>query len=306
MSKLTNRKVLLSRIQQAAGTPANPGVADAMLVSNLSYKPGTANMIKRDRAYPDFTQSTQGVEPVHSEISFDVDLSGSGSRGVPPLWGVHMRAAGCAEYVKDGAYTKYVPVSTGFEKLTHKFNWDGLEQVIADSMATMSVKMDAGKEPMLTFSYQGLFAPQTDTALENVGSHLKSFIDPETVNKSMTQCTLHNKTVVMNSFQFDLGNTLLFADKPGRIGVDITGRACTGKIQIEADTIAHADWVTRFRNKTLSSLGIRHGNKRGNRNVFFSQLVQLGEPTTTDVNGILHYDIPLYFTGTTPFYLKVA
>ena len=85
MSKLVKQEGILVKIETTPGTDAVPTAADdALLVENIGWSFAGARMLERGAV-----KSTLGkLQPIFAgtlmEITFDVELKGSGTAGVAP------------------------------------------------------------------------------------------------------------------------------------------------------------------------------------------------------------------------------
>jgi hypothetical protein len=296
MSRLSNKQLLLAKIETSYNVDPTLAAANAMLVTNLAFVPDAGNMIARNRAYPNFGQSQQGRDTSSSTLGFDVDVAGSGAAGTPPLYGALLRACGLTETITAATKVVYTPISDTFESIQARFNWDKVAQVLGGMRGTVGFKAEAGKEPSWSFAFTGLYNPPSDAAFTNgVATVLNSFVDPVTVNSANSTFSLLGISAVLNSLSITFGNKTVFNDKPGRAGVDLVDRVAIGTAVVEADTVAFADWQSLCRAKTIGAMHFNQGTVSGNIVTADSAFVQIGAPTYTDVNGDLHYSIPLYF-----------
>jgi hypothetical protein len=296
--RLTRKQLLLARLETVYGTAPTLDVNQAMLVHNLSFKGASSSMLSRPRAYPDFQVSSMGVAPSPQSLSFDVEAAGSGAQGTQPLWGRFMRACGMGEFVPDdSSYVDYYPLSAPFpSSISEKFNWDGTAHLLTGARGNVTFSAEAGKEPLFSFAFTALYNVPTDTALLDVTDRLNDFLDPETVSDYQTAFALFGKQAPLSALTFDLNNTVSFRDKPNLASVDITDRPQpNGKATVEASQVADVDWFSLYKAKTLGTLQFAHGRTKGNKIAIGSPYVQLGEPNYTNVNGVLHVELPLYF-----------
>ena len=91
-------KILLAKIEAIYGTDAAPtGAANGILAVDVSFNPMQGSDVSRNLERPFLgAQGTVATE-LHAELSFKVELVGSGTPGTPPAWGVLLRACGVAE-----------------------------------------------------------------------------------------------------------------------------------------------------------------------------------------------------------------
>jgi len=145
----------------------------------------------------------------------------------------------------------------------------------------------------------GLYADWSDTAPPaGVGAELENFVNGVEVNKANTTFTLGGVAVVFDKFEFDVGNTVIFRDRPNAAYIAQTDRKASGSITFEANTVATQDWANGVANETTYALALTHGIVGGNIISLSAAKVQLGEPSYTDLQGVLGLTFPLSFVRT--------
>ncbi len=94
---IRNTVILLKPEVTYALDPVPTGAADALLVSNLSINPFNVTAVDRDliRSYLGASESLLGSRYV--EMSFDLELTGSGTVATAPPWGKSLLACAMAE-----------------------------------------------------------------------------------------------------------------------------------------------------------------------------------------------------------------
>lgn len=297
-TRLSGKQLLLSKIETSGNTDPTVAATNAILCSNLSVTPNAGNAIVRNRAYPNFGQSTQGHEVENSSLSFDVDIAGSGAVGTAPLYGPLLRACGFTETITASTKVVYTPKSSTFETLWSSFNADGTAHILGGMKGTVSAKFEANKEPQFTFNFMGLYHAPVDVAfLTGVATTLGSFVDPVTVSSALDTFTLFGSSPVLNSLTVDWGCKVVFNDKPGRSAIDIVDRTSTITVVVEADSVANMDIDSMVKNKTTGAMHMTHGNSAGNIVTVDATLVQILKAEYTDVNGVLHRTLTLAPVG---------
>jgi len=103
---------------------------------------------------------------------------------------------------------------------------------------------------------------------------------------------------VFDKFEFDVGNTVIFRDRPNAAYIAQTDRKASGSITFEANTVATQDWANGVANETTYALALTHGIVGGNIISLSAAKVQLGEPSYTDLQGVLGLTFPLSFVRT--------
>jgi hypothetical protein len=294
--KLSARKVLVSNIEASYGVD-NASSGNGILASNFTFAPMAATVTKRQRAYENFGSDPSLIAQKHATIGFDCEVAGSGAAGTAPLYGPLLRSCGLMETVVADSDVTYTPISSNFESTAHHFFYDSLEQALTGTRGTCSLKISGGALPMFTFSLTGLWAAATDSAPPDVHADLEAWINAGEVNVTNTDFSLFGIDVVLDTLTIDIGNTVIFRDRPNAAYIAITDRAMTGSASFEATDVSVEDWQTMAATMTTGALALEQ-NTSGGAVTIAAPNVQLGNPTYTDTNGILHVTVPLVFCRT--------
>ncbi|HZZ13122.1 MAG TPA: hypothetical protein VFE79_20745, partial [Paraburkholderia sp.] len=249
-TRLSNKQLLLSKLETTYNTNPTLNGPQAILASNLSFAPNAGSAIPRDRAYPNFGKSQQGMETPYSTLSMDVDMAGSGAAGTAPLYGPLLRACGFSETITASTSVEYSSISGSFESIYQRFNWDGVAQDLGGCRGKVSLKIEANKEPAWTFAFSGLYHPPADISfITGIPTTLNAWIDPVTVSLANTTFSLFGVNSALSSLSIDWGQKVTFSDKPNRAGIDMTDRVVTATAVVEAASVASIDWDTKVATK---------------------------------------------------------
>lgn len=310
--KFFSKKVLLAKLETTYGVAASGiGASNAMLVSNFSMKPMALTVEKRQRAYPNFGADPDMMAQKHVTMQFEVEAAGSGAAGTAPFYDALLQACGLSSTVSASVSVAYAPISTGQKSVTLSFFWDGLNRVVTGAMGSLKLTLQGGKLPMFQFSFTGLWADATDTAAPSVTSDLAGLSDYGVeVSFANTSIAFGNASVTYGAssggqinvtadkFEMDLGNSVIFRDRPNAAYVALTGRTAKGSITFEQTTVATEDWQAMVAASTTLPFGFQHGITAGNKIFLSAARVQLGEPSDVDLQGILGVTFPLGFIRT--------
>lgn len=296
MRKVRNTAVL-AKIETAYGTDAAPtGAADAILVTEASFNV-TYNNVNRDllRGYLGGSEQLAGTR--WAEISFSVELAGSGTAGTAPAWGRLLRACAFAETVTADDRVEYNPISTSFESLTIDYFIDGVRRKALGCRGNVNITMNEGERPMLRFEFVGLDAgasAQTTPTLT-----LTSWRQPVVVTDvntgdirlggTYTAGALSGGTVYPSrGLTLNVGNNVARIALLGNQSVDITNRDTTGQMQLELTAAQEVTLLSEVNSNTLRSLGLDHGTAAGHRITVWAPNVQLINPQYQDYEGRSH------------------
>jgi hypothetical protein len=152
---LKTRAVLLAKAETTYGVDAAPtAAANAILVENLAFSWDGARMAERVPV----RASLGKVKPVFAgtlgQLTFDVEIKGSGAAGTAPELGVLLKACGFAETIDAGVSVTYKHASSAHASATLYFYEDGLLYVMtgARGMPTRSLQTGAVGKYSFTFS----------------------------------------------------------------------------------------------------------------------------------------------------------
>jgi hypothetical protein len=85
MALLTRKRLILAKIESTYGTDSTPGGTEAILVRNLEITPLQADVVTRDLIRPYLGNFEQILANQRVEITFEVELAGSGAAGTARL-----------------------------------------------------------------------------------------------------------------------------------------------------------------------------------------------------------------------------
>lgn len=200
-----------------------------------------------------------------------------------------------AETINIGVDVQYDPVSSGEESVSMYFYMDGILHKLIGSRGNIKISARANENPMLTFSFIGLFVDPTDAA--NPTLTLTGWTAPIAVNKANTPTfTLHTFAAVMASLELDLGNVMAHRDLVNSESVQIVDANGSGAVSIEAPALATKDFFAIAKAGTLGALQLIHGTVAGNIVQVDAPKVQVGAPGYGDSDGVAMLNMGLTVT----------
>lgn len=296
--KISTKKVLLSKAEVTYGTDPVPTAANAMLVSNVTLKPMAASTDKRQRAHPNFGADLDHIAALYRTLQFDIEMGASGAAGTAALYDCLMQACGMSSTNSADVSQTYAPISSGQPSATEYFFWDGLKAALVGSRGNLKMAFAGAQLPQFTFMMSGLYSALTDTAAPDVHTEEEAFINAQEVNLANTVFTLGGFSAVMDKLDLDIGNSVIFRNRPNASYIALTDRKGTGSVTIEATTVAAKDWFSLAASDTTVALNLVQGTTAGNIITVAAPKVQLGTPDFTDLNGVLGLTIPLTLVRT--------
>lgn len=236
---LTNREVLLLKVESAYGTDAVPVEAtDAMLVENLAWANEGLRMNERPavRANINMLQHVYGGRL--GSITFDVELKGSGGAvDVPPEIGPALRGCGFLETINAAVDVTYTPASTGHESVTIYYFQDGIRYILTGCRGNVSFSLETGAVGKASFTFTGHIALPTDVALAS--PTYDGVVPTALINVPFT---VGAYGAVIAALSFDMSNTIAtppdISATDGYSEVQLTQRDVNGSFDPEAVIVA--------------------------------------------------------------------
>lgn len=296
MAKLYRKKVLLAKIETTYGTDPTPtGAANAILTKDLTISLMQGNAIDRniDRQILGGDASIHGAP--YTQCSFAVELQGAGTAGTAPAYGPLLQACGFSETVNTSTSVVYSPVSTGFKSVTLYFNIDGILHKLTGARGNVAFAMSPGGLPYMNFTFTGIRAAPTDTALPT--PTLTAFKTPLLVNDANTPTfTLHTFAATVEKFDLDLANEIVYRNVVGDESVQLVDRKPSGSVSLEEQALATKNFHSLVLSSTVDALQVVHGTAAGYIVQLDAPKVQLLSPSYSESNGILMLDLKLNLT----------
>ena len=293
MPLLTRKRVILIEAESSYGTDPNPGATDVVLVRDLSITPQSSDVVNRDVVRPFLGASEQLLANTSVEVSFSVELAGSGAAGTAPRYGAALKACGLSETVASGTSVTYAPVSSSFSSVTIHYNTDGVRHKVTGARGTVVLNASVGEIPSLDFTFTGIYNAPDDSALPSVtyGDQATPLVFK---NGNTTSFQLLSFSAALMSLSMDLGNSTVYRELVGGTKeVIITDRAASGSVSIEAVALSSKDYfAAALTDSSLGNLSITHGTTAGNIVTFSSTKVHIGDVAYGETDGIQMLEIP--------------
>lgn len=300
MALLARKKTILVKTEATYLTdPVPTGAANAILVRNLDLTPQEADFADRDLIRSYFGNSEQLPGATRGMLSFEVEMSGSGTVAVAPAYGPLLRACAMSEVVTvTTGPTTYAPISAAIESVTIYFNVDGVFHKFLGARANVSLSWSIKNIPVYKFSFTGVYVAVADAAIPT--PTYTAFIKPLQVsNVNTTPFTLHSYSAVASDLSIDFGNQVVHRSLIGGAeSVLITDRKVSGSVTIEATTVTAKDWFAICKAATIGAIDITHGTVANNKVQVTSSGVQLANPRYSDQDGIQMLQMDLRFVPT--------
>lgn len=301
---LFRNKTLLAKVESVYGTDPTPTGTDAVLTSNLQIQPYAGPTVSRDN-----DRSTLGGQTVVNtdpqvQITFDVEIAGSGTPTVVPAYDNVLRACGFS--VTPASPTSggqiYSPLSSSFPSVTFWFYHDGQRHVINGARGNMSLNLARGAIPRYSFTFIGRYA--RPTAASPSGVNVTDYVAPLAVTDTNTPTfTLGGSPLTdlkAESFTLDMGNNVISRNIINSNEIFITDRAVTGTTVCETVLPTTKDWfaggIESHAGVTTLALNLIHGTSAGNIVKITAPAVQITSVAQQESDGLLVYSFGLSFT----------
>lgn len=298
MPQYTRKRLILAEIESTYGTDPSPTGAEAILVRNLEITPLQAETVSRNLVRPYMGQSDQLLAQTRVEVTFEVELAGSGTAGTAPAYGPVLRSCGLSETIVATTSVTYAPESSGFESTTIYFFNDGIRHKVTGCRGTFSMSAEVGQIPFISFTMTGIYnAPTDESAPSPTYSNQAAPLIFKNGNTS--SFSIFSYSGCLQSLNFDIANSVVYRELVGCTKeVIITDRAPAGTCVIESPSIATKDFFTIANGSSTGSISFLHGTTAGNRVTFTAAQSDLGSPTYSDMDGIQMLNLPFIATPT--------
>lgn len=299
-------KTLLAKLEVTYGVDPTPTAADGIQTKNLSIQPYLGNMITRDLDRETLGAQVQINTNPHVEVSFEVELAGSGTAGTVPGYGRLLRACGFAEtVVTTPASVTYKPKSDGFDSIAlyylQRNDAGGFQcQKITGCRGTVAFTVDRAGIPVMKFRFLGFYQRPTDIA--TIAVNRSAFIDPVYVSKENTVLTLGAYTARASAFNVDVANAIAVRSVTGDRSAVISNRNPTGSATVDAPKLADKNFFQSAESHngvSLEAVKLTHGTVAGNIIEISAPKVQISTIAGADSDGELAYQLGMTFVPST-------
>lgn len=249
MSMFVKKSILLAKAETTFGTDPTPAEAlDSLVVADLEIKETLAPVERNVHwAYLGQIPSLGGER--YAEVSFKLDLYGSGAINVAPRVGALLKACGLAETVQSGTSVTYTPTSSNISSCTLYIWKDGRRHVVSGCRGTGKLTYDAGKFATMEFTMNGTY--NLPTVVANPTCTFESTAKKPPVCLSSNFTYNSKTTLITKSVELDFGNTLAkkvsLSAASGITGFEITERkpmvTIDPEAQVETSYFFRSDWL---------------------------------------------------------------
>ena len=299
MPKLHRKRSILAKAESSYGSDPTPtGSANYVQVIDLNIEPIVSDEVSRDLIRP--YMGNYEVIPANTRVNvtFDVEMSGSGSAGTAPEYGAILKACGLSETVVSSTSVTYAPVTTPSDSVTLFVNYDGIRHKVTGARGTFSLNCEVNNIPRISFSLTGIFNAPTDTALPTVtvSNQASPLIFK---NGSTSNFAIFGFAAALQSWNLDFNNEVIYRELVGGTKeVLITDRRPSGTAVIESPALSAHNFFTDYTGTSTGTNTWLHGTVAGNKVTVSCPQTDLGQPTYEESDGITMLSLPFMATPT--------
>jgi hypothetical protein len=295
---LFKKKILLAKLETTYGVDSTPDGSNAIITKNLSINPYEGNRVGREIDRPTLGNDLEFNVGAYVTLSFDAELTGSGTAGTAPAYGLLLRACGFSETLIPGPdpepRVEYQPISENFESATFYFIQGSQEHKVTGCRGTVKFNGAKGAMPSMSFTMTGIWNAPTDIGSAPTPNYTE-WQTPVPVTAANTPVyQIGSYDCIAESFDLDMSTNVVYRNVIGSESVQITDRTPSGQLTIEAPDLATKDFfsaVASHDGVTTETLKVQHGTTDGAIIEFDAPVVQLSGISFSDSDGILHYQM---------------
>ena len=293
----------LETVYGVAGSPIPKGSANSVLTVGVAITPYAGPTVSRN-----FDRATLGNQTMintnpGAEVTFGVELAGSGTAATAPAWAPLLKAcgfSGAAASPTSGGWI-YSPLSTAWPSVSLYLEIDGFMHEVLGARGTVSFTLARGQIPMMNFRFMGKYTRPYAGAHSGVST--TAYKSPIAVtNENTPTFTFAGKSFKAESFTLDMANALVHRNVINGNEVMITDRAPAGQFVIETPDLDDSpsvnlySYVESHSGVTTGAFVLEHGVAAGYIVKFMAPAVQLSSATYGNSDGILTQNIQALFT----------
>ena len=260
------REAIAVKIQTAHGTAATPSpTSEAVLCSNLSFSYVDSRMLDRNIVKNTKGKLAQVYGGSLGQVTFDVELKGSGTAGAGPEIAACLVACGMAETIVASTSATYTPATANQQYATIYFYQDGVLRSLEDAVGTFSLNLEAGSFGTASFTFTGHLGTPSDTAFPSTA--YDASVPVPVIGGAFT---IGGYSASITKLAIDRGNNIVkpasYSASDGYGQIRILDWDCTGSFDPSAELLATKDYVDQWASGTALALASGTiGSTAGNR-----------------------------------------
>ena len=296
---ITSRDVILFKEESVYGSDPTPTpAANAILAMDLKIMP-KGDLLERTPGMYSQGQLSPIIGKRWMEITFGVELRGSGTLGQEPRMGDLLEACGMVEDVQ-GAYVDYDFTPDSRKSGTLYAYMGSILWIIPGCVGTWELVGDINGISRLNFTLQAPYVDPVDGAFPSgmvYDPRPEPFLSAGFAYDSIT-------TLRISQLQCNINQELLQSEDVnsthGIIQVTAGKRKPTGSFNPELITKATYDFYAKWRASNAAALTATFGQTAGKKVTLTAPAVTMDSADVGDRGGIRIFDVPVHFGCTTP------
>lgn len=273
------KQVLLQKIEASYGTDPVPLGAQAILVEGLEITPVESNMNEVDYAVAGFSKEFGTPAEFNARVRFNIDFVPSGTADVAPAFGPSLRACGMQEQITAATSVGYALISENLESVAYYAFVGATRHRVIGCRGTVTLDAPAGKPPKLQFDMLGRFADPTDETIPT--PTYTGLLPPKPTSNAFTTFRVNagtDRNPVLNAFSLQLGNAVVFRDRPHYEAVDIDDRTPAGSFSYHQMPLSQFNPFSIHKNATPFLIELTHTPAVGHAAKATVAVAQAGRP----------------------------
>lgn len=278
-------RAILAGIESSYGTdPTLDPSNNAIETTGLQITPLESDTIDRNLDTDQVGNTEAILTGKRVSCSFQVELTGGGTAGTEPPWGVLLRACGFAETVNAGTDVTYDMVDDldTVESVYMYIYWVGKLHKLEGARGTVSISWPSRDVARFSFNFTGLFTAVSDQDIPSAADY-SAFQDPTEVGNTETTFTLGGFSPEMESLELDLGYPVNFITRVGHESVELGNPEPSGQMTIKTPALTDYDYFANAGGSPVSAT-LTQGTTAGNIVETSIANVQTLAPTYTDLD----------------------
>lgn len=294
-------KVLVAKKEAVYGTDVAPTVgANAIITRNFSSKAVEVDRLNRNLDSGSFGATPDAPSNERQTLAYEVEMAGSGAAGTAPAWMELLEACGMVAptLTEDtDAVQRFAAASAAKSSLT-QHHWIGDQRRKAvGCRGNFSINWTANAYPFIQFNFIGMIPEATPFDVNVPGAaDISRWIEPFEVNKANSLLTLDGFACITRSLQIDANIDLTMRSLIGSRYVHLGNHRATGRLSVEAPSIATKDYLDALRKGDRIALAAANGTVAGNIVELGCEKTQILDITDREENGKLMWDMDLLLT----------
>lgn len=295
---------MLLKKEPVSGTDAVPTAAlNAALTRNLKVKPLAADRLDRNLDLPARGARKSAATNKRQEISYELELAGSGTAGTAPAFMEHLECCGMAAPVLSvgvDAKQKFEAIGNALSSATiHSYLGANQRRRGRGARgAITAINFTAGQYPFIAISMVALLGtiPFDQSAL--VSPDFSRWKEPQEISTANTSFTLDGYAATMRSFVLQDDAEVVLRNLVGANYVLRGNYVLKGKIVIETPDHNTKDYLAKLSNGALVTTQLIHGVGAGNIIQIDAAAVQIVDINDSEENNVAMYEIDVLLTIT--------